>query len=70
MGRSHFGENVSFVNITSEFTFPEENVITGEKNCTDEGRPYAAFRKTCDEFEAERKRTASGPVVKQKQGYD
>ena len=39
-----FGKNVSFVNITSEFTFPEENVITGEKNSTDKGRPYAAFR--------------------------
>ena len=34
-----FGKNVSFVNITSEFTFPEENVITGEKTAqTKEGR--------------------------------
>ena len=34
-----FGKNVSFVNITDEFTFPEENVITGEKSAqTKEGR--------------------------------
>ena len=33
-------------------------------NCTGEGRPYAAFRKTRDEFEAERKRTAYGSAVK------
>ena len=34
-----FGKNVSFVNITGEFTFPEENVITGEKTAqTKEGR--------------------------------
>ena len=39
------GKNVSFVNITSEFTFPEENVITGEKTAqTREGRTLRSGR--------------------------